>query len=67
MRANVQALTPECVAAGLENARVSPGKIKSVEELWQEFDRARYTPSLADTGSNLAGRLTDLIRSMEAK
>jgi hypothetical protein len=65
--ANPQGLTPEYVTAWLERSNVSAETIKLVTSLWEEFDRARYTPSLADSGPHLAGKLANLIRSLEAK
>ncbi len=64
---NAQGLTRESVAGGLANVGYTSQIVKSVGDLWEEFDHARYTPGLSPEGSSLGSRLTDLIRSMETK
>jgi hypothetical protein len=64
---NPQGLTPESVAVGLANLGHTPQTLKSVADLWEEFDHARYTPALTPQASSFGVRLAELILSMETK
>ena len=59
-------LTPEQVSARLNALGHSPSIVKAVDDLWKEFDQARFAPTRS-TESRWANRLVQIIRDLESK